>query len=80
MRLTRRWVVAITGSNGVLSRRRILGRAIQLRSPYIDALSLLQLRALKRLRAGAAPDEVAGLQRLLLLSVNGVAAGLQNTG
>jgi phosphoenolpyruvate carboxylase len=80
MALTRRWVLAITGSDDVLSRRRVLGRAVQLRSPYVDALSLLQLRALTRLRAGAAPDEVADLRRLLLLAVNGVAAGLQNTG
>ena len=80
MRLTRRWVLAITGSDSALSRRRILGRAVQLRSPYVDALSLLQLRALKRLRAGAPADEVDELRRLLLLGVNGVAAGLQNTG
>jgi len=78
MRLTRRWVRAITG--GELSSHRALGCAIQLRSPYVDALSLLQLRALKRLRTGAAPDDVEDLRRLLLLSVNGVAAGLQNTG
>ena len=80
MRVTRRWVLAITGSDSALSRRRILGRAVQLRSPYVDALSLLQLRALKRLRAGAPADEVDDLRRLLLLGVNGVAAGLQNTG
>ncbi|MCR6492153.1 phosphoenolpyruvate carboxylase [Cellulomonas sp. P24] len=80
MALTRRWVLAITGSDEVLSRRRVLGRAVQLRSPYVDALSLLQLRALKRLRSGVEPDEVEGLRQLLLLSVNGVAAGLQNTG
>ena len=80
MALTRRWVLAITGSDEVLSRRRVLGRAVQLRSPYVDALSLLQLRALKRLRSGVEPDQVEGLRQLLLLSVNGVAAGLQNTG
>jgi phosphoenolpyruvate carboxylase len=80
MGLTRRWVLAITGSDSALSHRRVLGRAVQLRSPYIDALSLLQLRALKRLRTGAAPDDVDDLRRLLLLTVNGVAAGLQNTG
>ena len=80
MALTRRWVLAITGSDSALSHRRVLGRAVQLRSPYIDALSLLQLRALKRLRTGAAPDDVDDLRRLLLLTVNGVAAGLQNTG
>jgi len=50
-----------------------------MRSPYVDALSLLQLRALRALRAaGATPDPEQ--QRLLLLSVSGVAAGLQNTG
>jgi phosphoenolpyruvate carboxylase len=80
MGLTRRWVLAVTGSDSVLSRRRILGRAVELRSPYIDALSLLQLRALERLRGGAAPGEIEDLRRLLLLSVSGVAAGLQNTG
>lgn len=80
MRLTREWVLATTGSTGVLSRRRILGRAVQLRSPYVDALSLLQLRALRGLRTGDDPQSADDLRRLLLLSVNGVAAGLQNTG
>jgi phosphoenolpyruvate carboxylase len=48
----------------------------------VDALSLLQLRALRALRD--APSDASQtdpeLQRLLLLSVSGVAAGLQNTG
>jgi phosphoenolpyruvate carboxylase len=51
---------------------------VALRDPYVDALSLLQLRALTALRSGAAERE--RLERLLLLTVNGVAAGLQNTG
>jgi len=80
MALTRRSVLAITDSDAVLSRRRILGRAVQLRSPYVDALSLLQLRALRGLRTGDAPEQADDLRRLLLLSVNGVAAGVQNTG
>jgi phosphoenolpyruvate carboxylase len=80
MALTKRWVLLITGSDGVLARRRVLGRAIQLRSPYVDALSLIQLRALRSLRTGAPEVEVEGLRRLLLLTVQGVAAGLQNTG
>jgi phosphoenolpyruvate carboxylase len=53
---------------------------VALRSPYVDALSLLQLRALRGLRAGADDEHADDLRRLLLLSVNGVAAGLQNTG
>ncbi|MBU4214908.1 MAG: phosphoenolpyruvate carboxylase, partial [Actinobacteria bacterium] len=80
MRLTRHWVLATTGEVGILEKRRILGRAVQLRSPYVDALSLIQLRALRALRTGESDQAKPDLQRLLLLTVNGVAAGLQNTG
>ncbi len=80
MTLTRRWVLAVTDSDAILARRRVLGRAVQLRSPYVDALSLLQLRALRGLRTGEAAEHADDLRRLLLLTVNGVAAGLQNTG
>ncbi|MFT4212974.1 MAG: phosphoenolpyruvate carboxylase [Microbacterium sp.] len=79
--LTRSWVVRIAGGDGLLANKPVLQRAVKLRSPYVDALSLLQLRALRGLReapAGAPADPE--LQRLLLLSVSGVAAGLQNTG
>jgi phosphoenolpyruvate carboxylase len=78
---TRELVLAVTGHERLLENRRVLSRAVQLRNPYVDALSHLQLRALQALRAGAAPDgERERLEELLLLSVNGVAAGLQNTG
>jgi phosphoenolpyruvate carboxylase len=58
----------------------VLQRAVRLRSPYVDALSLLQLRALRAVRASASTDPNDAPHRLLLLAVNGVAAGLQNTG
>ncbi|MFC4054035.1 phosphoenolpyruvate carboxylase [Actinomadura syzygii] len=78
---TRRLVLAVTGHERLLENRRVLSRAVELRNPYVDALSHLQLRALQALRAGVAnDDERAHLENLLLLSVNGVAAGLQNTG
>lgn len=80
LRLTRERVLAVTGNAWPLSGRRVLGRAVQLRSPYVDALSLLQVRALRGLRAGAEGPAKDELQHLLLLTVNGVAAGLQNTG
>jgi phosphoenolpyruvate carboxylase len=51
-----------------------------LRDPYVDALSHLQLRALTALRATEDARQRAALERFLLLTVNGVAAGLQNTG
>ncbi|WP_275404535.1 phosphoenolpyruvate carboxylase [Demequina activiva] len=84
MRLTREWVLKITDSDWPLAGRRVLGRAVQLRSPYVDALSLIQVRILAALRHGV--DEgteeatVDQLRHVLLLTVNGVSAGLQNTG
>jgi phosphoenolpyruvate carboxylase len=54
---------------------------VKLRNPYVDALSFLQLRYLKELRAQPADAERARrVAELVLVSVNGVAAGLQNTG
>jgi phosphoenolpyruvate carboxylase len=78
--LTRRLVLAVTGHDRLLGGRRVLSRAVALRDPYVDALSHLQLRALTALRRGDEPDERDRQERLLLLTVNGVAAGLQNTG
>jgi phosphoenolpyruvate carboxylase len=89
--LTRRLLLEVTGHGRLLAGRPVLSRAVALRDPYVDALSYLQLRALAGLRAGpggaapaaggaAATGERDQLERLLLLAVNGVAAGLQNTG
>ena len=81
MDLTRSWVVRIAGGGELLANRPVLQRAVKMRSPYVDALSLLQLRALRSLReAPLGTDPDPELQRLLLLAVSGVAAGLQNTG
>lgn len=80
--LTRRLVLEVTGHTRLLESRRVLSRAVQLRDPYVDALSHLQLRALSTLRSEEelSEHERERLSTLLLLSVNGVAAGLQNTG
>ncbi|HUL27329.1 MAG TPA: phosphoenolpyruvate carboxylase [Streptosporangiaceae bacterium] len=86
--LTRRLLLAVTSHDRLLASRPVLSRAVTLRDPYVDALSYLQLRALTALRSlpdgedtgEARQPEREQLRRLLLLSVNGVAAGLQNTG
>jgi len=92
--LTRRLVLEVTGHSRLLESRPVLSRAVALRDPYVDALSYLQLRALSALRtpapaAPAAPEAAEArsaegdrdqLERLLLLTVSGVSAGLQNTG
>jgi len=78
--LTRRLVLEVTGHARLLERRAVLARAVALRDPYVDALSHLQLRALAAIRADDDQPDPAALERFLLLTVNGVAAGLQNTG
>jgi phosphoenolpyruvate carboxylase len=84
--LTKRLLLEVTGHGRLLANRPVLSRAVALRDPYVDALSHLQLRALTALRSlpgdgdEAQRAERERLRRLLLLSVSGVAAGLQNTG
>jgi phosphoenolpyruvate carboxylase len=80
-----RELLAVLGTDRLLGGHRVLGRAVELRNPYVDALSYLQLRALSVLRGTPPPPgepapEIAAWERLLLLTVGGVAAGLQNTG
>jgi len=79
--LTMKCVLAVTGHKRLLEDRRVLSWAIELRNPYVDALSHLQLRALRALRdPTASKGDRALAERVFQLSVNGVAAGLQNTG
>jgi phosphoenolpyruvate carboxylase len=74
-------VLAVTGHTRLLESRRVLSWAIELRNPYVDALSHLQLRALRALRdPRTRRAERDRAERVFQLSVNGVAAGLQNTG
>ena len=83
-------VLAVTGQSRLLQDHTVLGRAVELRNPYVDALSYLQIRALHELRSARAEAatadaehgsaRVAALSRIVRLTVNGVAAGLQNTG
>ena len=78
--LTRRLVLTVTGHDRLLASRPVLSRAVALRDPYVDALSYLQLRALAALRGPVGAQDRERLERLLLLTAGGVAAGLQNTG
>ena len=83
MQLTRKWVLSITGSEWPLAQRRVLGRAVRVRNPYIDVLSLAQVRALRAIRIRGeemAAKEKADYLALILSTVTGVSAGLQNTG
>ncbi|MEK0307321.1 phosphoenolpyruvate carboxylase [Bifidobacterium favimelis] len=85
MELTRKWVLHIVGDEWPLQHRHVLGQAIRIRSPYVDALSVTQVRALATLRKRNDKGELSQSQQadfiyLILCTVSGVAAGLQNTG
>ena len=85
MELTRKWVLKIVGDEWPLQHRHVLGQAIRIRSPYVDALSVTQVLALRSLRKKVDKEELsesqqAGFIYLILCTVSGVAAGLQNTG
>ena len=71
----------VTGRSELLAAEPLVGRSIRLRRPYIDPLSHIQVRFLARLRLLPADDpDRERFHRLVQLTVNGVAAGLQNTG
>ena len=55
-----------------------LRRSIRLRNPYVDPISLLQVDLLQRWRAADRPEDA--LFQALVATVNGIAAGVQNTG
>ena len=85
MELTSKWVLKIVGDEWPLQHRHVLGQAIRIRSPYVDALSVTQVLALGSLRKRVDKEELTHGQKenytyLILCTVSGVAAGLQNTG
>jgi len=74
---TRRALGAITGRDELLADNPTLARSIRNRFPYLDPLNHLQVELLRRYRAG---DTDARTKRAIHLTINGVAAGLRNSG
>ena len=72
----RAWTTS-TGDKNRLANNSALQRSIRHRFPYIDPLHHLQVELVRRYRAGQADERV---QRGIHISINGIAAGLRNTG
>jgi len=78
LKLTRSMILSLKEQEELLDGEPSLQRSIRLRNPYVDPMSLLQVDLLKRWRAGERRDDE--LLEALLVTVNGIARGIQNTG
>ena len=70
-------LLEVTGHRRLLEEAPVLARSISVRNPYVDPINLVQAELLRRLR-GEAPEDC--LEDALLVTFNGVAAGMRNTG
>lgn len=77
---TRRTVLAVLGESKILDANPALQRSIELRNPYVDPMSFIQIELLRRVRQTTDEAEREALRRAILLTLNGIAAGLRNTG
>jgi len=73
----RRMILLVTGQQEFLERNPVLSRSIRLRNPYVDPMSLIQVELLRRKRSG---EQSAELDYAIGATMNGIAAGLHNTG
>ena len=74
---TARHVLAVTGRERLLAENPVLRRSIDVRNPYVDPINLVQVELLRRLRRADGDER---LRHAFLITVNGIAAGMRNTG
>jgi len=74
---TRRQILAVTGQSELLEKNPVIFRSIRLRNPYVDPMSLIQVDLLRRKRSKTADGSV---DYAIGATMNGIAAGLHNTG
>jgi phosphoenolpyruvate carboxylase len=79
---TRAAILRVTGHAELMDADPVIQRSVQLRNPYVDPLNYLQIEMLKRLRALDDPEgaEAERYREVIVVTINGIAAGLRNTG
>jgi phosphoenolpyruvate carboxylase len=80
--LTHRMILEITKQKSLLQTNPVLERSIRLRNPYVDPMSLIQVELMRRKRAAQAKGDLDSpeLDRAISATINGISAGLRNTG
>jgi phosphoenolpyruvate carboxylase len=71
---------AVIGQEELLDSWPLLQRSIELRNPYVDPMSFLQIRMIEEVRTAVGEEKTSLLRSIIDRSVAGIAAGLQNTG
>jgi phosphoenolpyruvate carboxylase len=75
-------VLSISGHANLLEAEPVTKRAVQVRNPYVDPLNYVQVEMLRRLRGLSDPEseEAQSIREVITITINGIAAGLRNTG
>jgi phosphoenolpyruvate carboxylase len=78
----RQAVLVITGHSALMDSDPVIQHSVQLRNPYVDPLNYIQVEMLRRLRALGDPNcaQAEELREVINITINGIAAGLRNTG
>ncbi len=81
-KLTHRMILEITKQKSLLETNKVLNHSIRLRNPYVDPMSLIQVELIRRKRTAVANGEPDSpeLNRAISATINGISAGLRNTG
>jgi phosphoenolpyruvate carboxylase len=74
---TVRGLFAVLGQTELLQTNQVLAHSIKLRNPYVDPMHLIQVDMLRRKRAG---EDTPDVNRAIAATINGISAGLRNTG
>jgi phosphoenolpyruvate carboxylase len=78
LRATIATLLTVTRHRELLEHNPVLRRSVDVRNPYVDPINLVQVEILSRLRSGSGDIDL--LRDALLVTVNGIAAGMRNTG